>query len=57
MDVVFENLGLGHIGAQIFKNLDFHTKLTCRLVRKSLNDMFEKEASNINFEDFLLQIT
>ena len=57
MEMVFENLGLCHIGAKIFKDLDFHTRLTCRLVKKSLNVMFEKVASKINFEDFLLQIT
>ena len=56
MDMVFEYPGLCHIGAQIFKILYFHTKLTCRLVRKSFNDVFEKDASNINFEDFFQQI-
>ena len=56
MDMVFENLGLCHIGAKIFKDLDFHTKLSCRLVRKSLNNMFEKEAFKLNFEEFLQQI-
>ena len=56
MDMVFEYPGLCHIGAKIFKDLDFHTKLTCRSVTKSLNDMFEKEASKLNFEEFLQQI-
>ena len=53
MDIVFENPGLNHIGENIFKNLDFHTQLTCRLVRKSLNDLFEKEASKIDLENLL----
>ena len=48
MDIVFENPGLCHIGDKIYKNLDIQTKLTCRLVRKSLNDMFEKQASRID---------
>ena len=48
MDLVFDNPGFGHIGEKIFLNLDFQTKLSCRLVRKSLNDKFEKHASKID---------
>ena len=51
MDIVFENPGLCHIGEKIFKNLDFQTKLSCRLVRKSLNDNFEKQASKIDLQN------
>ena len=49
--IVFENAGLGHIGECIFKNLDIETKLTCRLVTKSWNNMFEKLALKINLEN------
>ena len=41
--MAFENPGLYHIGEKIFKNLDIQTKLTCRLVRKSYNEMFKKQ--------------
>ena len=46
--MAFENPGLCHIGEKIFKNLDLPTKLHCRLVRKSWNDIFEKQASTID---------
>ena len=46
--VAFENPGLCHIGENIFKNLDIQTKLNGRLVRKSWNDVFEKQASKID---------
>ena len=46
--MAFENPGLYHIGENIFKNLDIKTKLNGRLVRKSWNDMFEKQASKID---------
>ena len=48
MDKFFDHPGLCHIGEKIFKNLDFQTKLSCRLVRKSWNDKFEKQASKID---------
>ena len=48
MDMFIENPGLCHIGGKIFKNLDFPTKLNCRLVRKSWNIMLEKQASKID---------
>ena len=48
MDVFFENQGLCHIGENIFKNLDFHSQLTFRLVRKSWNNMFFKDGSKLN---------
>ena len=53
MDVFFENQGLCHIGENIFKNLDFHSQLTCRLVRKSWNNMFVKEqkAQELNLKN------
>ena len=34
-----------------FDNLDIQTKLNGRLVRKSWNDMFEKQASKIDLEN------
>ena len=46
--VAFENPGLCHIGETIFKNLNIQTKFNCRLVRKSWNEMFEKQASKID---------
>ena len=45
MDMVFENPGLCHIREKIFNNLNIQTKLSCRLVKKSWNDEFEKQAS------------
>ena len=53
--MAFENPGLYHIGEKIFKNLDIQTKLTCRLVRKSYNEMFEKQASKIDLKDLIKQ--
>ena len=50
MEIVFENPGLCHIGEKIFKNMDIQSKFTCRLVRKSLNGMFEKQASRIDLQ-------
>ena len=61
MDIVFDHPGLCHIGEKIFKNLDIQSKLACRLVRKSCNDVFEKQASKIdllklpNWSSFLNQ--
>ena len=49
--MAFENPGLYHIGEEIFKNLDIQTKLNGRLVRKSWNDMFEKQASKIDLQN------
>ena len=46
--VAFENPGLCHIGENIFKKLDIQTKINGRLVRKSWNDVFEKQASKID---------
>ena len=40
-----ENPGLLHIGERILKNVPFRTKLKCRLVKRSWNQIFEKEAS------------
>ena len=40
-----ENPGLLHIGERILKNAPFKTKLKCRLVKRSWNQIFEKEAS------------
>ena len=48
MDIVFDHPGFCHIGEKIFNNLDIQTKLACRHVRKSWNDVFEKEASKID---------
>ena len=50
MDELFENPGLCYIGEKIYNNLDLQTKLTCRLVRKSWNDMFEKQASKCDLQ-------
>ena len=61
MDIVFDHPGLCHIGEKIFKNLDIQSKLACRLVRKSCNGVFEKQASKIdllklpNWSSFLNQ--
>ena len=49
--IVFENPGFGHIGECIFKNLDIETKLTCRLVTKSWNNIFEKQALKIDLRN------
>ena len=49
--MAFENPGLYHIGENILNNLDIQTKLNGRLVRKSWNDMFEKQASKIDLEN------
>ena len=49
--VAFENPGLCHIGEEIFKNLDIQTKLDCRFVRRSWNEMFEKQALKIDLEN------
>ena len=46
--MAFEHPGLCHIGKKIFKNLNIQTKLNGRLVRKSWNDIFEKQASTID---------
>ena len=46
--MVFENPGLCHIREKIYKSLDIQTKLSCRLVKKSWNDEFEKQASKID---------
>ena len=48
--MAFEHPGLYHIGEKIFKNLNIEGKLTCRLVRRSWNNMFEKQASKIDLE-------
>ena len=48
--MAFENPGLYHIGDSIFKNLDIQTKLNGRLVNKSWNDVFEKQASKIDLK-------
>ena len=45
MDSFMTNQGYFHIGAKIFKNLDFKTQLTCRLVKRSWNQFLEYEAS------------
>ena len=50
MDELFENPGLCHIGSKIYNYLNLQTKLTCRLVRKSWNDMFEKQASKCDLQ-------
>ena len=49
--LAFEHPGLCHIGGKIFKNLDIQTKLSSRLVRKSWNDTFKKQASEIDLEN------
>ena len=54
MDVFFENQGLCHIGENVFKNLDIQSLLACRLVRKSWNNMFFKDGSKIESEEFLV---
>ena len=62
MDELFENPGLCHIGSKIYNYLNLQTKLTCRLVRKSWNDMFEKQASKcdlqkvVNWSKFLSEL-
>ena len=53
MDLVFDYPGLCHIAEKIFKYLDIQTKLACRLVRKSCNDVFEKQASKIDLQKVL----
>ena len=53
--MAFENPGLSHIGEKFFKNLDFQSKLTCRLVRKSYNEMFKKQASKIDLKNVITQ--
>ena len=45
METFMENPGLLHIGERILKNAPFKTKLKCRLVKRSWNQIFEKEAS------------
>ena len=45
MESFMENPGLLHIGERILKNVPFKTKLKCRLVKRSWNQIFEKEAS------------
>ena len=45
MEALMENPGLLHIGERILKYLDFRTQINCRLVRKSWNQILEKEAS------------
>ena len=45
MENFMENSGLLHIGERILKNVPFKTKLKCRLVKRSWNQIFEKEAS------------
>ena len=45
MEAFMENPGLCHIGEKIFRNLDFQTQLTCRLVNKTWYHILENEAS------------
>ena len=45
MEAVMENPGLIHIGERILKNVNFKTQAQCRLVKRSWNQIFEKEAS------------
>ena len=45
MEALMDNQGLVHIGERILKYLDFKTQINCRLVRKSWNQILEKEAS------------
>ena len=49
--MAFENPGLYHIGENIFKNLDIQTKLTGRLVCKSWDAVFIKQALKIDLEN------
>ena len=48
--MAFEHPGLYHICEKIFNNLDIEAKLTCRLVRRSWNEMFEQQALKIDLE-------
>ena len=48
MDLFIENPGFSHIGEKIFKCLDFNTKSTCRLVKKSWKIMLEKNSYTFN---------
>ena len=45
MEAVMENPGLIHIGERILKNVPFKTQAQCRLVKRSWNQILEKEAS------------
>ena len=40
-----ENPGLLHIGERILKNVPFKSKLKCRLVKRSWNQILEKEVT------------
>ena len=55
MDSFLTNQGFFHLGAKIFKNLDFKTQLTCRLVKKSWNQFleYEESKSKIDFHTLL----
>ena len=48
MDLFIENPGFSHIGEKIFKCMDFNTKSTCRLVKKSWKIMLERKSYNFN---------
>ena len=50
MEALMDNQGLVHIGERILKYLDFKTQINCRLVRKSWNQILEKEASKTKTE-------
>ena len=57
MEALMENQGLVHIGERILKYLDFKTQINCRLVRKSWNQILEKEASKTKTDlDNLLKL-
>ena len=45
MEALMENPGLLHIGERILKNVPFKTQGQCRLVKRSWNQILEKEAS------------
>ena len=46
-----ENPGFCHIGGKILKCVNFQSLLSCRLVRKSWNNLLEKMLSKIEMED------
>ena len=42
-----ENPGLLHISEKILKNLDVESQVTCRLVKRSWNHLFERKVLEI----------
>ena len=53
MEDFFNNPGLLHIGEEILKNLDFKTKVSIRLVKKSWKRALDKTAPKVGLDDLL----